>query len=476
MTTGWRRRPGDRVIRHPRQQELQPIYIPAPPRRIPGRKFESPLILVYGFGGLIAIGTLLLWLPFFNTTGQFAPFMTALFTTTSAACVTGLAVVNTGTFWNQEGQAVIMVLMLVGGLGFMSTATYLLLIVAQRVSLPSQLIITRGFLEVSESSGLVRLALQVTTLSLVFLAIGFAILYWRFEPVFGARDGAWQALFTAISAFNNAGFDILPGGDSMAQVKADAVLLGGTALLIIAGSVGYVPLIDLLKTRRFNRFSLDSRLVLVTTTTLWIVGALLFLLFEFANAATIGHDPVGTKVVNSLFHSVSARTAGFSTVNLGLAKLQTIVLLIALMFVGGASGSTAGGIKVNTFAVLIATVFATIRNRSYVEAFHKEIPAEYVQRALTIAFLAVTFVGGISFFLVITERFPFDRIVFEVVSAFGTVGLSTGITPDLSGWGKTLIIVTMFVGRIGPLTIALALGQGQRRAVYRYSQERVRIG
>jgi trk system potassium uptake protein TrkH len=443
---------------------------------MPGRKFESPLILVYGFGGLIAIGTLLLWLPFFNTTGDFAPFMTALFTATSAACVTGLVVVNTGTLWNHGGQAIIMTLILIGGLGFMSTATYLLLIVAQRISLPNQLIITRGFLEATRFGGLARLTLQIVALSFVILVLGFVLLYWRLEPIFGAREGAWQALFTAISAYNNAGFDVLPGSVSLVLLRTDSFLLGGVALLAVAGSVGYMLFVDVLKIRRFNRFSLDSRLVIVTTLSLWLAGAVLFLLFEYTNGETIGHDTVGVKVVNSLFHSVGARTSGFTTINIGLAQLQTIVLLMALMFVGGASGSTAGGIKVNTFAVIIATVLATIRNRGYVEAFRKEIPSDHVQRALTIAFLAVTFVGGISFLMAITERFPFDRILFEVVSAFATTGLSTGITAELSAIGKTLIIVTMFVGRIGPLTIALALGQGQRRAVYRYSQERVRIG
>ncbi|MBI4311589.1 MAG: Trk family potassium uptake protein [Chloroflexi bacterium] len=476
MANAWRRRPGDRVVRTPRQHELQPVYIPAPPRRNPGRKFESPLILLYGFGGLIAVGTFLLWLPFFNVTGRFAPFMTALFTATSAACVTGLVVVNTGTFWNHWGQGVIMALILVGGLGFMSTATYLLLIVVQRLSLPSQLIVTRGFLEASQFGGLVRLTLQVIAVAFVILAVTFAILFWRFEKVFGPGEGAWQALFTAISAYNNAGFDVLPGSVSMANLRGDYYLLGAVALSVIAGGLGYGFYVDVLKMRRFNRFSLDSRLVLVTSVPLWLAGALLFLLFEYGNSGTLGGDTLGTKVMNSFFLSVNTRTAGFSTVDLGVAHLQTIVVLISLMFIGGASGSTAGGIKVNTFAVILAAVCASVRNRSYVEAFRREIPTSQVQRALTVAFLAVGFIGGVSFLLAITEPFPFDKILHEVVSAFGTVGHSTGITADLSNVGKAIITLTMFVGRIGPLTIALALGQGQRHAVYRYSQESVRIG
>ncbi|MBI4340360.1 MAG: Trk family potassium uptake protein [Chloroflexi bacterium] len=475
MIQSWKRRPGDRVIRHPRQEALQPVYIPAPPRRRPARKFESPLVLVYGFGGLIAVGTTLLWLPFFNTTGDFAPFMTALFTATSAVCVTGLYVVNTGTYWNDAGQAVIMVLILIGGLGFMSTATFLLLAVAQRISLPDQFLIRR-FLDVNELGGFLAVAIQVVAIAFVIMSIGFVVIFWQLAPVFGTGEGARQALFTSISAYNNAGFDILPGSISLATFSGKPWLLGGIAGLVMLGSTGYAFMVDAWRAKRFNRFALDTKLILVTTIPLWIVGALFFLVFEYANGDTLGFQSVADKGMNAFFHSVMARTAGFSSVNLGAAQLQTIVLLIGLMFIGGASGSTAGGIKVNTVAVILATVCASIRNRNNVEAFRKEIPTVQVHRALTVAFLGVIFIAGVSFLLVMTEGFPFEHILFQVVSAFGTVGLSTGITADLSTIGKTLIILTMFVGRLGPLTIALALGQGQRRAVYRYSQERVKIG
>ncbi|MBI4202652.1 MAG: Trk family potassium uptake protein [Chloroflexi bacterium] len=477
MTSGWTRRPGDRVIRTPRQQELQPVFVPAPLRPTQRRRFESPLILVYGFGSLIAIGTFLLWLPIFNTTGHFAPFLTALFTATSAACVTGLTVVNTGAFWNQGGQAVILGLILVGGLGFMSTATFLLVIVAQRMSLPSQLLVTRGFLDASQFGGLVRLTLQIIALAFVIQALAFVVLFWRMEPMFGSVEGAWQALFHAVSAYNNAGFDIQPeGASSLSLFRGDVFLLAGIGLAAVAGSLGYTFFVDVLKVRRFNRFSLDSRLVIVTTFPLLLIGGLVFFAFEYNNPGTLGQETVWVKGVNSLFHSITPRTVGFSTVDIGMANLHTVVIIMALMFIGGSSGSTAGGIKVNTFAVILAAVCASVRNRPYVEVFRREIPAPQVQRALAVAFLAIAFVSIISFLLVITEPFPFDRILFEVVSAFGTVGLSTGITPDLSVIGKTLIVITMFVGRIGPLTIALALGQGQRHALYRYSQERVRIG
>jgi len=246
--------------------------------------------------------------------------------------------------------------------------------------------------------------------------------------------------------------------------------------MVMMGSTGYLFLLDAWRSKRVNRMSLDTRLVLVSTVPLWIIGTLLFLLFEYSNSSTLGQETVVSKVVNSFFQSVMARTAGFASVDFGVTHLQSNVVFIALMFIGGASGSTAGGIKVNTLAVILATVCASVRNRDHVEAFRREIPTVIVQRALTIAFFAVGFVAAVSFLLVITERFPFDRILFEVVAAFGTVGLSTGITADLSAIGKAIIIVTMFVGRIGPLTFALALGQGQRHAVYRYSQERVRIG
>ncbi len=475
MQQGSTRRLGDRVLRQAREQDLAPVRItPTPPRR-PVRRFESPLILMYGFGSLIAVGTTLLWLPPFNATGEFAPFLDALFTATSAATVTGLVTVDTATFWNTKGHAVIAVMMQIGGLGFMSTATFLLIIITQRITLANQLIMGE-FLGVGQASGLLRLTIQVVVLTLVIQSVAFLVLLWRFLPLFDPGQAAWQAGFLTISAFNNAGFNILPGSTSLSMFSSELWVLGIVGSLIILGSISYTVLVEMVRHRRFKRFSLDSRLVIVFSLGLWGLGALVMFVSEFNNEATLKGLPLHTQLVDSLFHSVSGRTAGFTTMDFSDTRQHTNVFFTGLMFIGGASGSTAGGIKINTLAVIIVAVLASIRGRTQVEAFGREIPTGQIQRALTVAFLGVVFVFIVAFLLVITEGFPFDRVILETVSAFGTVGLSTGITPDLSPWGKSIIVATMFIGRIGPLTIALALAQGQRRAIYRYSQERVRIG
>ncbi|MCL0044234.1 Trk family potassium uptake protein [Dehalococcoidia bacterium] len=475
MEEAWRRILGDRAITNPLEQELEPVHLSAPPPRPQGRKSESPLILVYGFGSLIALGTLLLWLPYFNATGDFAPFLVALFTATSAGTVTGLVTVDTATFWNPAGQVIIMALIFVGGLGFMSTATFLLVVITQRIRVTNQLFM-QEFLGVNQLGGWGRITVQVISISVIVQLVGFVLFFWRFLPVLDPGQAAWQASFLAVSAFNNAGFNIFPGSESLAIFREEMWILGVAGILIVLGGVSYSVLVDFVRFRRFRRFTLDSRLVLITSLALWLFGGLVIFVSEFANESTLKGLSFTDQLLNSFFMSVSGRTAGFTTLNFSETQQHTNVFVTALMFIGGASGSVAGGIKVNTLAVILLAVIASVRGRNQVEAFGREIPTAQVQRALTIAFLGVSFVSVISFLLVVTERFPFDQLIFEAVSAFGTGGLSTGITPYLSAWGKTIIVVTMFVGRIGPLTIALALGQRQQRAIYRYSQERVRIG
>ena len=469
------RRPGDRVLRQARRQELQPVHIaPATPRR-PGRRFTSPLILLYSFGSLIAVGTFLLWLPFFNTTGEFTPFLDALFTATSAVTVTGLVTVDTATFWNTSGHVIIAALMQIGGLGFMSTATFLLVIFTQRITLSNQLFMGDS-LGVTHSSGLLRLTIQVVILTLIIQVVAFLILLWRFLPQYQAGEATWQAVFLAISGFNNAGFNILPESKSLAIFREEIWVIGTVTILIILGSISYTVLVELLRYRKFRKISVDSRLVLVMTILLFFVGTVVVFVSEFRNEATLRGLPLGTQIVDSFFHTVSGRTAGFTTIDFSQTNQHTNVFFTAMMFIGGASGSTAGGIKVNTVAVIFIAILTTIRGRGQPEAFGREIPFGQIQRALTVAALGVTVVFFVAFLLVITEGLAFEDLLFETISAFGTVGLSTGITPELTPWGKSIIISTMFVGRIGPLTIALALGQRQRRAIYRYPQERVRIG
>ena len=250
------RRPGDRVLRQARRQELETVHIaPATPRR-PGRRFNSPLILLYGFGSLIAVGTFLLWLPFFNTTGKFTPFLDALFTATSAVTVTGLVTMDTATFWNTSGQVIIAALIQIGGLGFMSTATFLLVIFTQRITLTNQLFMGDS-LGVSHSSGLLRLTIQVVILTLIIQVVAFLILFWRFLPQYQAGEATWQAIFLAISGFNNAGFNILPESNSLAIFREEIWVIGTVTILIILGSISYTVLVELIRYRKFKRLSVD---------------------------------------------------------------------------------------------------------------------------------------------------------------------------------------------------------------------------
>lgn len=471
---------GDRIVRHPRLQELAPVHIPPSTPRVPGRQFQSPLILMYGFGSLIAAGTLLLWLPFFTTNGGFTPFLTALFTVTSAVTTTGLVVEESATYWNRGGQVILLVLLLIGGLGFMSTATFLLVIIAQRISL-TNLLIMRESTGLSQRGDLVRLTIQVVTISLAIQLLGFLVFFWRFgftsHPVFDTvGEAAWQAAFLAASAFNNAGFSILPESASLEAFRTERWILGATALLIILGGISYSVLVDLVRHRRFNRFALDSRLVILLSLVLWVLGTAGLFLFELGNDATLKGLPLGQQLMDSFFQSVSGRTAGFSSIDFGATEQHTNFFFIGLMFIGGASGSTASGIKVNTVAVILVAVLSSIQSRPHVEAFGREISTRQVQRALTIGVLGLLAVFVVAVLLTLAEGFPFIQVLFETVSAFGNVGLSTGITPDLSAWGQTILVVTMFIGRLGPLTFILALAQGEHRAIYRYSEERVKIG
>lgn len=437
--------------------------------------FTSPFVLLYGFGGLILLGGLLLMLPFANRLGGFTPPSIAFFTATSAVTVTGLVVVSTSDYWTTFGQGIIFALVLVGGLGFMTLATFFLILMGQRITLAERLIM-RDTIGADRLGGLVRLTRNVVLLALVIYTLGALALFFRFSAQFPRPVAVWQAVFHSVSAFNNAGFSILPGSSSLSRFMGDFSLLGTMALLIILGGISYSVLVDLFRERRFSRLSLDTRMVISASLFLWLLGALVIFVSEYASNPTLGGLSLEEKGFYALFHSINARTAGFTTLDFNSTQEHTNLFLLSLMFVGGAAGSTAGGIKVNTFAVIVAAVLSSVRGRLQVEAFGREIPHFQVHRALTVAVLALSVIFAMALLLTLTEGMPFLNLLFETFSAFATVGYSTGITPALSVWGKVIIIFTMFIGRLGPLTLALALAPREERAVYRFAQERVRIG
>jgi trk system potassium uptake protein TrkH len=436
----------------------------------------SPLLLVYGFAGVISLGMILLMLPVASKSGQFTSPVNALFTSASAVCVTGLAVVDTGTYWSSFGQGVILVLIQVGGLGFMTSATLLLLLLGRRIGLRERWLIGQS-LGLEKVGGMVNLVRRIAVFTLIVEVIGAAIFYIRFSVGNPAGTAGWRAIFQAVSAFNNCGLDLFGNFRSLLDYRTDTVVILTTAALIIIGGISFVVVADIVKVRRFGRLSLDSKIVLITTLGLLVGGTVVILLTEYSNAATLGPLATPYKILNAFFHAVTPRTAGFSSINIGSMAAYSQFFTILLMFVGGAAGSTAGGVKVNTVGMLIATIWSSIRGKEHAGAFGREFLSQQVNRALALVMLSLTLIVIVVLVLTITDKgFTFLQLLFETVSAFGTVGLSTGITPELSVAGRFIITAMMFIGRLGPLILALSLAQRQQPSTYRYPHDEVRIG
>ena len=447
------------------------------PTRHPARHFTPPFILFYSFSVLIIVGGLLLTLPIANNNGDFTPLDVAFFTSTSAVTVTGHTLVNTSTYWSNFGHGVIFALMVVGGLGFTSLATFFLIIFGQRITLPERLLM-RDTMGVDRMGGLVTVMRNIVLIVIAIYIVGTLIIWWRLQALdlFSAGEAIWQSAFLSVSAFNNAGFSILPDSSSLENFFSNTTLLSFVGALIILGGISWTVLVDVFRQRRFTRLTLDTKMVLTTSAFLWVLGALVFFIAEYDNGK-MAEFSVMQKGVQSVFLSISGRTAGLSTIDMSTTTDLTKLFFPFLMFVGGAAGSLAGGIKVATLAVIIAAVISSVRGRLQTETFGREIPHFQVHRALTVAVLGFALIFVICLVLTITEEgIPFLQLFFDTVSAFGTTGLSTGATEKLSLAGKIIFMITMFAGRLGPLTLALALTPKEEGTVYRFIQERVKIG
>ena len=475
MQESWRPKPGDRVIRHPRQEEMSPVSLTVTTRKVPSRALASPLMIIYAFAGLVTIGTMLLLLPFAHEGDGITPFMDAFFTAMSAVTVTGLVIQETSTYWTRTGQVFILGMMFVGGLGFMTIATFLLILIGQRVTL-SQRLLVKESLGVDQMGGLVRLTVGIVLMAAAIQVAGSVALFIRFSFLYGPAEALWQAVFHAVSGFNNAGFVALREEGGLAHFQSDVAVLGTIGVLVILGAISFWVMVDVVRLRRFSLFALTTKLVLILTFTLLAVGTIVFLVSEYQNPATLGPLPVEEKVITAVFESISGRTAGFTTVDFNETEQHTNFFFTSLMFIGGASGSVAGGIKVNTMAVMLVAVLSTMRGRGRAVAFGREIPVSVVQRAMVIGAISTAFVFLVGMLLTFSETgFDFIDLLFEAVSAFGTVGLSTGLTPDVSSSGHLILIATMFIGRLGPLAIGLAMAQRAESDPYRYPSERVTI-
>lgn len=436
---------------------------------------SPPRTLLMGFGVIIFIGAMLLRLPYAAVNGQSLSFIDALFTATSAACVTGLVLFDTGTYFTTFGHWVILFLIQIGGIGFMTMATLFALILRRRISLKERLILQES-LNQGSIEGLVRLVRKVILYALALETIG-AILYtarFMFDMSFG--QAVYHGVFHAISIFNNAGFDLTGDFRSLTGYSKDLYINIVSMILILLGGFGFVVLADLFEMKKKRKFSLHTKVVLTVTAALVVVGAFIIFVFEFTNGRSMGNEGFGEKALISLFQSVTTRSGGVTTVNIAEFRQATQFFIIILMFIGASPGSTGGGIKTTTFAVLVGAVLSMVRGKEDVVLFRLRLAQERVYKAVAVTLFCIGIVMLGTILLATTEEAAFLMILFEATSAFGTVGLSMGLTGELTLTGKLTIIFLMFIGRLGPLTLTYALAPKAGRPLYRYAEGKIIIG
>jgi trk system potassium uptake protein TrkH len=444
--------------------------------RQPQKLFQltPPRILVSGLGLIILIGAFLLTLPI-SSTGSPVAWIDALFTATTSTCVTGLVVVDTGTQYTMFGQLVIMAMIQVGGLGFMTMATLIALVFRKRISLRERLILQEAMNQ-SSMEGIVKLIRKVIIYSLVIELTGAALfaIRWSFDMPVG--KAVYFGIFHAISLFNNAGIDLFGDFISFASYVGDPLVNIVSIALIILGGLGFIVLADMVEWRHRRRLALHTKVVLTMSGFLVFSGALVFFILEFTNVNSLGPlDGLG-KVLASFFQSVTSRTAGAATLDIGSLRQSTQFFMIILMFIGASPGSTGGGIKTTTFAILISAVLTMIRGKQDIVLFRFRLAQDRVFKAITITLLSLFLVIFVSMVLSTTEPHPFLMILYEVTSAFSTTGLSMGLTTQLTPFGKIMIIIMMFIGRSGPLTLAYALGPRTEKELYRHPEGKIMIG
>lgn len=417
-------------------------------------------LIVLSFFIVILIGTLLLLLPAASRDGTGASLIEALFTATSAVCVTGLIVVDTYQHWTVFGQVVILSLIQIGALGLITLATFFSTLLGKKMRLRS-MILAQESINYFSIEGIMHLIKRVVFVTLCIEATGALLLSTRFVPQYGLK-GLYLGLFHSISAFCNAGFDLMSisgAGQfvSLTQYNNDPVVIYTIASLIIVGGLGFIVWKDVYDYKKFKSLMLHTKLVLTITTLLIVLGSVLFYIFESGNSATMGTLDLGGKINASIFHSVTTRTAGYNTVDLNSMNDISKLLTIIFMFIGAAPGSTAGGIKVTTFGIILFAILSQLKGSEETIIFKRQVSFTIVSKALAIIGLSASLVLVVATVIMSIENKPMINVLYEVTSAFGTVGLTTGLTPGLHTVSKLLLIIMMFLGRVGPVTFALAL-------------------
>lgn len=433
---------------------------------------NPPLVLSLGFAILITFGGVLLSLPFFTKSGEATDLIDSMFVAASASCVTGLTPVNTFEHWNTYGHVLLIILIQIGGLGVMSLASIIPLILGKKIGMKSRQILKEQ-LNVESLEGMIVLFKYVLVFTFGIEILGAILLSFRFIPLYGAGTGIWYSIFHSISAFCNAGFDIL--GDSIYPFRDDILVNLTLSALVIVGGLGFVVTSELFRRRSFEKISTHSKLVLLISGALLVLGTVMFLFLENGDGV-LQYESVKGSILESFFQSVVARTAGFYSVDLSKIKDSTALMLMGLMFVGGSPGSTAGGIKTTTLGVLFISTHAVVRGESEPVVFGRHIGMDVVRKALAIFLVSITIILSVSFILTITESARLVDILYETVSALATVGASKGITADLSDVGKILITFCMYLGRLGPMTMAFAFGMKDKKSLIRYPESFISIG
>ncbi|MEG0773161.1 TrkH family potassium uptake protein [Clostridium sp.] len=443
-------------------------------------RFTPVQIVVIGFAITILIGAMILSLPIAAANGESTPFVDCLFTATSAVCVTGLVTVDTGTHWSYFGKTVIVLLIQVGGLGFMSFATLFSLIIGKKITLRERLVMQES-LNSNSLQGLVKLVKYILIFTFSIELAGAILFSTQFIPDFGIAKGIYYSIFHGISFFCNAGFDLMGNFKSLTEYHNNSVVILTASALIAIGGLGFIVWDEIYHYKRIKRFSLHSKVVLSMTGILIITGTVLFFMFEYNNPGTMQPMSLKGKVLSSILASISPRTAGVNSVNLAAMTSASILLTIILMFIGGSPGSTAGGIKTTTFGILFMTVVSVIKGREDTEYFKKRINKDIVYKALAVTVIGLGLVIAVTMILSFTERGsgrPFEYYLYEATSAFGTVGLTLGLTQELTTFGKILVALTMYAGRVGPLSIALALTikKHDKGNTIRYPEDKILVG
>lgn len=435
-------------------------------------------VLALGFALLILLGSVLLMLPIATMSGEMTPFIDALFISTSAVCVTGLVTVDTATHWNYFGKTVILSLIQIGGLGFMTFATTAAVFMGKKLGLKDRLLMQEAY-NAMNLQGIIRMVRYVVMFTFGVELAGAFILSTQFIPMFGWARGIYYSIFHSVSAFCNAGFDLMGNYSSLMSWNDNPVVLWTIMILIVGAGLGFSVWMELWNFKSLNKLSLHAKLVLSSTLILIFGGAFFFFIFEFDNPLTIGTMGPFDQLTNAMFASVTPRTAGFNAISISDMSMTSRLLTIILMFIGGSPGSTAGGVKTTAISVLFLTVVCVIRGRHDPEAFGRRIDKENVFKAFAIVVIGLGIVLGVTMWMSFFESdlgASMETLIFEATSAFATVGLSEGITPGIRDGSKIGLILGMYFGRVGPITVLLALSRQKPPAQISYPDGKILIG